>query len=255
MLASLCFYGAGLLMNDLADEAEDRRDRPSRPLPSGAARRGSVIAVTVALSALGLGILAATRHPGALLAGIGVLVAVTCYNYVTKGWPIIGALNMGACRTLSILIGALCSSTGSWKLGILPAVFLGLYIAAVTNLARHETKPSAPLSAKLLPIGALSILSFGGISYALFSSTTLPAIGFFALAMAFALWTTLRLCKKPQPPVPPMIGAFIRLLLPLQAAFCYCGDPYPWEIGVVAAFVLIALWPISRAVSKAFYAS
>ncbi|MEA3189035.1 MAG: hypothetical protein QOD99_2865, partial [Chthoniobacter sp.] len=31
--ASICFYAAGLLMNDLADFAEDRRERPERPLP------------------------------------------------------------------------------------------------------------------------------------------------------------------------------------------------------------------------------
>src|SRR5260221_228220 len=35
--ASVCFYAGGLLLNDLADLAEDRRERPSRPLPSGAA--------------------------------------------------------------------------------------------------------------------------------------------------------------------------------------------------------------------------
>src|SRR5438132_6940273 len=34
--ASLCLYTYGLVLNDLADLAEDRRDRPFRPLPSGA---------------------------------------------------------------------------------------------------------------------------------------------------------------------------------------------------------------------------
>ena len=34
IIACLLFYGAGLLLNDFADLEEDRRDRPSRPLPS-----------------------------------------------------------------------------------------------------------------------------------------------------------------------------------------------------------------------------
>ncbi|NBV85120.1 MAG: hypothetical protein EBS01_02380 [Verrucomicrobia bacterium] len=34
-MASLAFYGAGLLLNDLIDIAEDRAERPNRPLPSG----------------------------------------------------------------------------------------------------------------------------------------------------------------------------------------------------------------------------
>src|SRR5690242_3666498 len=33
--ASLSFYAGGLLLNDLADLPEDRRERPNRPLPSG----------------------------------------------------------------------------------------------------------------------------------------------------------------------------------------------------------------------------
>src|SRR5687768_2365240 len=38
--ASFCFYSAGLMLNDLLDLREDRRDRPERPLPSGAVKTG-----------------------------------------------------------------------------------------------------------------------------------------------------------------------------------------------------------------------
>src|SRR6266567_8976267 len=48
--ASLCFYCHGLLLNDLADLAEDRRDRPNRPLPSGAASPGAVRMVCAVLA-------------------------------------------------------------------------------------------------------------------------------------------------------------------------------------------------------------
>ena len=34
-LSSMCIYAAGILWNDLFDLEEDRRERPSRPLPSG----------------------------------------------------------------------------------------------------------------------------------------------------------------------------------------------------------------------------
>ena len=41
VLASLAIYAAGLAMNDLADFAEDKSERPKRPLPSGAIPRGT----------------------------------------------------------------------------------------------------------------------------------------------------------------------------------------------------------------------
>ena len=52
--ASLCFYAAGLLMNDLWDLEEDRRERPNRPLPSGAASRRAVWSMMMILAVAGL---------------------------------------------------------------------------------------------------------------------------------------------------------------------------------------------------------
>ncbi len=138
IVASLCFYAAGLLMNDLADEAEDRRDRPNRPLPSGAASRKSVSVVMVALCVTGLGVLALSGNPRAVAAGGALIVAITCYNFVTKHWPVVGALNMGLCRGLSVALGGFVRPIATTELTTIPVIAIGLYIAAVTNLARHE---------------------------------------------------------------------------------------------------------------------
>ena len=54
MVASLCFYVAGLLMNDLCDLEEDRKERPERPLPSGAATRRAVWNLMIILGVAGL---------------------------------------------------------------------------------------------------------------------------------------------------------------------------------------------------------
>ena len=51
--ASVCFYAAGLLDNDLADLAEDRAERPARPLPSGAASPRAVRGAAGLLTVLG----------------------------------------------------------------------------------------------------------------------------------------------------------------------------------------------------------
>ena len=61
-----------------------------------------------------------------------------------------------------------------------------------------------------------------------------------------------RLMRQPPPPIPPTIGQLIRLLLPLQALFCVASRTIT---GAVAAALLLILWPISRSVSRRFYAS
>lgn len=54
-----------------------------------------------------------------------------------------------------------------------------------------------------------------------------------------------------------LIGALLRGLLPLQAAFCLCASLFlgaGW-LGWVAAAMLLALWPVAGRLSKRFYMS
>lgn len=86
VLASLAIYAAGLAMNDLADFAEDTRDRPKRPLPSGAIPRNTAWFATVNLTLLGLAF-SFLAGPQALLMGIGTVLGVVLYNFLTKKSP------------------------------------------------------------------------------------------------------------------------------------------------------------------------
>ena len=251
IFASLCFYGAGLLMNDLADLEEDRRDRPDRPLPRGAASAGRVRLVLWFLNAAGLAALCLTGRAPAVQVGLALVVAVWLYNRVTKRWPVVGAMNMGLCRGLSVMLGA-CSGAVS-QLGMLAAIGFGLYIAAVTNLARHETRARVPVMARLLPSIAMVFGSVGGALNALWAPAKAPSLAILLLAIVMVLTLAWRMFRQPAPALPPMIGAHIRLLLPLQAAMCYMAAP--WDLGPPSAAVLLAFWPLSWLVARRFYAS
>jgi hypothetical protein len=252
IVASLCFYAAGLLMNDLADEAEDLRERPNRPLPSRAVERRSVWIVMGLLCVAGFGALAACRQPAALGAGVALLGAIGLYNWVTKGWPVVGALNMGLCRSLSLMLGGFVGPRADWQTALYAAVAFGVYIAAVTNLARHETRARAPVPARLLPLVVISLAASYGIVNASYAPDKTPAIVLYALVVAVVLWLAVKMFGKPTP-LPPLIGAHIRALLLLQAATCYLAEPT--EFGPYAAGALLLLWPVSRWVGRWFYAS
>jgi 4-hydroxybenzoate polyprenyltransferase len=254
VVASLCLYSAGLIMNDLFDLAEDRRDRPSRPLASGTISVPAAWFATVTLSMLGVLAMAIVAGKVGVLAATVLLGCVTLYNGLTKRLAIIGALNMGACRGFSLTLGAV-AATGSMEhvpLVILCGVIIAAYIAAVTNLARHETRTHVPTFAKGLPAGVMLA------AFLLFSAGHGPMIEkhattLLAIALVFAAAEVGRLFRKYPPPVPPVIGALIRVLLPIQAAFClvFPTSAFAW----ITATALLALMPISQALGRWFYAS
>lgn len=258
--ASVCFYAAGLLDNDLADLAEDRAERPHRPLPSGAARPRTVAIVAAILVGLGF-LLAAKLGAEALAISAALVAAVGFYNHLTKHLPVIGALNMGACRGLSLLLGATAAPHSDllWRLLaagrlnplLIACALVTLYIAAITHLARFETKAQSPPLAKWLPALALltgSALFLAQVRTATFWSTAV----IFAVAVMNGFGAATQLARDSAAPVPPVIGRLIRLLLLAQTAFCAAAGNIEATLG--AALLLIA-WPVSRAVSKRFYAS
>ena len=140
--AGVLLYAAGLILNDLFDYAEDLRDRPQRPLPSRAISREA--AATVALVFLWLAAFAAA-FAGALPVAIPLIVCVILYNIGVKRHRFLGPLLMGACRSGNLLLGAAAASASAFlsPAPVAAAVLLGLYIAAVTRLARDEARPDA----------------------------------------------------------------------------------------------------------------
>jgi hypothetical protein len=242
--ASLCFYAAGLLLNDLMDLKEDRAERPNRPLPSGAARPSHVWLVAAGLTALGL----ALCLPGgvkSLATGLGIVVAVAAYDCGLKKIPVLGIITMGLCRGLSVFLGATFTGGCGCPAGGASIAIL-CYIAAVTHLARYETTSGAPAYAIFLPL--IGPVAMAGLA----KGMNPPALAALALTVGMIAFTVIGVWKK-KVPLPPSIGALIRVLLIIQAFYCLLAPASAWARAF--ACLLLALWPISRAVSKRFYAS
>jgi 4-hydroxybenzoate polyprenyltransferase len=254
VIASLCLYSAGLVMNDIFDIAEDRRDRPNRPLASGAISLQRAWIVGVALSGVGILSMTIVADRAGLLLSALLLGCIGLYNGWLKRIVLLGAINMGICRGLSFLLGAVAFSR---SLNFAPFVILGAsiiaaYIAAVTNLARHETRGSSPIFARILPalvlLGAFLLFSAGHGPILQRRATTLLAV-----SLVLAAAEVGRLFRKDPPPLPPVIGALIRVLLPIQAALCLVfGGSMD---ALVTAIALLLFMPLSRLVGQRFYAS
>ncbi|EDY16778.1 UbiA prenyltransferase [Chthoniobacter flavus Ellin428] len=270
IVASLLFYSHGLLLNDLADLKEDRRDRPQRPLPSGAADSRVVLLVAILLAGLAL-VICSFVSLHSIIVGALLLTAIVVYNLWAKRVPILGPIVMGICRGLSILLGA---AAGMWEyvlptgtiigissilyhLAVAGAVGTALYIAAITHLARIETLSDPPELPRTLPYITLVVVIIGFFFAAIdrthllsYTNIWLYLIGAYTLYAGSKIHR--RLTRQPAPPIPPIIGQLIRLLLPLQAIFCVASRS---AAGAISAAVLLILWPIAKSVSRRFYAS
>jgi 4-hydroxybenzoate polyprenyltransferase len=136
--AGLLLYAAGLILNDIFDYAEDLRERPARPLPSGAVSREA--AVAVALICLWVAAFLAAFFD-ALPVALLLILMIILYDAGMKRHPVVGPLLMGGCRAANLLMGATVAADRVWA-GPIPlagALLLGIYIAGVTALARNET--------------------------------------------------------------------------------------------------------------------
>lgn len=141
VLASLCFYGAGMVLNDVEDVELDRRERPERPLPRSAI--GLATAARVGHALLAGGTVAActaaavSGFAGPAAVGAGLTLAVWLYDRHARRTAI-GPLVMGACRGLNWLLGMTAAGgpagLGEWLLPLGMAV----YVAGITIYARDE---------------------------------------------------------------------------------------------------------------------
>ncbi len=143
--AAVCFYIAGLTWNDYFDRHTDRHDHPQRPLPSRRIVPYQALVSGWLLAALGL-YLCYRAGPASLAIGLCLIGAIYCYDRYLKALPVIGVLNMGACRGLSLLLGASAVPVMQPFHGAvgLAALMVMVYISAVTQLARRESIPHNP---------------------------------------------------------------------------------------------------------------
>lgn len=139
--ASLCFYAAGMVLNDVFDVERDRDERPERPLPSGAIALATASRAGHALLTLGAVAASATafvaRTPWPALVGAALTAAIWFYDRRAKATAL-GPAVMGSCRSLNWLLGMTAAGGPHAPHEWLAPLGMGLYVAGITLFARDE---------------------------------------------------------------------------------------------------------------------
>lgn len=265
ILASLCFYAGGLLLNDWADFEVDRMERPQRPLPSGLVSRGAALVVAAGFLGGGLALSALQGREVSLIGG-ALLLTVVNYNLLLKHVPVIGAVAMGGCRALSFLLGAVLVHGFEFvPLTIWGAATLWAFITVVTHIARTEMVGRYFTVERWAPALVIvgSFLAYLPFSPLLEKKTQLavPVLFFLATVSAAKVavllpdrrGTTSMTGVKLPVPVPALVGRLIGLLIPMQSAFIIGSGDENWRIWLGLGILL--LWPVKTWAGRIFYSS
>jgi len=217
--ASAMLYLAGMALNDLADRDDDARDRPERPIPSGAV---SPRAAALIGGSLLLGGVLAARRGGARWTGPALAAMIVAYDFQLKRSATLGPMAMGACRALSLLMGVEASRGVVTRRGTEGALLLGAYVAGLTLIARGETGAARTTELRTgagLAAGALLATAVRGGP---------ASVAWSAATAALAGPAVRRAVVEPGPKtVGPAVGALIRAIPALDGGIAGTSGPVP----------------------------
>ena len=209
LLASGSLYSAGMVWNDYFDLAEDKRDRPFRPLPSGQVSVRTAVLIGTLLLVGGWAGAAATGKTGAIVGGT-LAAAILAYDARIKRTPA-APFGMALCRFLNVLLGLSLADGAAMPVStrVHLALTVGLYIVGVTWFARTEEKRSDP---KVLTKAALVMLAAALLALAAATrvpkGTSSPLFPY--LLVAWGFWVGGPVVAAVRKPTPDRVQAGVK---------------------------------------------
>jgi len=254
--AVVFLYAAGVVLNDVCDVELDARERPERPLPSGAVSTRA--AANLARILFGLGAAAAcgaafaARSPWPALVGAGLTAAIWLYDRHAKGTAA-GPLVMGSCRGLAWLLGMAAAGGPTAAQWSIPAG-MAAYVAGITLVARDEAGRSrvgtllagAGVMAAGLAIAAAFVWAPMRIA-ATVAGRPLPVNTWLALWGVIAASIVLRVIVAALDPSPgrvrAAVGNAIMSIITLDAILVLAACGEQWAVVVL---LLLGLFVLGR---------
>ncbi|MCC9599325.1 UbiA family prenyltransferase [Stieleria sp. JC731] len=259
LLAGVSLYWAGMVLNDVFDIEKDRRERPSRPLPSGrvslfAARRVGwiLLLLGVALAAITGYVDVSEANPATwfpALVAVALATAVVAYDGPLKSTAFAPAV-MGSCRFLSFMLGASAALPLVNGVPEVPrfvwsaALGFGVYVMGITTLARDEATGGDPTNRRtglaLILIGVLMLAFAPGLATKAqqVNLAVRPSGQFAVMMILIAVPVVVRAVRLQTKSSPRAIGMTIRAalltIIPLSAGYAFLGAGQVWGLVVFA---------------------
>ena len=246
VICSSCFYLAGMVLNDVFDLEQDKRERPHRPIASGkvsvhsAKRLGFGLLFGGLLCSLIINAVVEGPFRGLpVLAATLLCVLVLLYDSHWKAtW--LGAPLMGSCRMMNIILAASTCSLNSGianEIAAIPttvwwiAVSIAVLITGVTWFGQNEAV--ANQGRQLVAPGLLIVAGLTGVAglpYASFDTFSPKVAGIYPwmiLLIAVPILRNIVLSIRSGEPahIQSTVISVLRSLIVFDAAICLLADP------------------------------
>ncbi|MDX1372919.1 MAG: hypothetical protein R3321_10635, partial [Nitrososphaeraceae archaeon] len=232
---------------------KDKKERPSRPLPSNiiSKRNALYISISCFLSSLFLSLY--TSLTG-LLITITMLILIFIYNSYSKE-RISGPPNMGAIRSLNILLGSSTSFSFSFSLFDLQLIDSKIpiiiilefsYVCLITWLSRNETEDKSFNKKFLLTFSTIYLMIFFMIFFifiGIFNVNSVLNLTIFATIIIYSHYLSI----KRNFSIQKLISILIVLMVAFDSIFISCS------IGILYGLMILLLIPLIFFLSKKMY--
>ena len=200
MTSSSLLYLAGIVFNDYFDFEIDKKERPTRPLPSGKITKGKALTIAIS-SIIAANVLTLLLNWTSFIVAVILTTIIIAYDYRLKHNTITGPITMGLARFFNIILGAtpalptLLISTASSKMLVFIATLLFLYVIAISILSKKEVSGKitnaiiiSSLSIVFVVIASIAIAGLIGI----FRSAVFANLALFSIVMIITFRPMLR---------------------------------------------------------------
>jgi 4-hydroxybenzoate polyprenyltransferase len=244
-VASICFYFAGMALNDCFDYKIDLAERANRPIPQGLISLSH--AWLVGFTLLGCALLLAYLHSvTAFYLGLTLSCCILLYNGVIKD-GLAGSIFMASCRYVNWLLGAsIATLTINSYYFALPILF---YITGLTYLSKQEVQATNKnvifFTASMLLLTGLAMVWLTTQAVTLTVNQRIIAyslIGIWFAINAYKLVTVFKVFTADN--IQKMITWLIIGVIPLDALIVVISGHY------ILGFLILALLPPCRLLSK-----
>ena len=242
LIASLCLYFGGMVLNDCFDYSEDCLERPERPLPSQQINLKTAWLIGYCLLLMGC-LSAALVNQQVLVISIILVFLILMYDSnVLPPW--LSAITMGLCRYTNWLMAlAVMPLTMSIILIPIPILF---YVIALTRLSQVETS-----TISLSRIYEVSIILLIGVVSLLFLAQLTVVSALFLIILGGCYFSLMLPLTKSHTPkqIQYIVSQLVFGLIPFDAAISLAFGY--WKL----AFMVLLLIPLSRLIGRKLYIS
>jgi 4-hydroxybenzoate polyprenyltransferase len=218
LISSSLLYMGGMVWNDWFDIAQDRRERPGRPIPSGRITAGNAAMLGTILMLAGLVAAVAAdvvdnRTWSSTKIALPLIACIFLYDGLLKRtW--MGQYAMGACRFFNVLLGLSASGQPIPPWGYALALAIGVYIVGVTWFAKTEARASKQqtlMTAALVMAGGLFLaLTVPTLAKEDPNSLPTPSFLFPYLLALFGLFVALKIVPAVRDPRPTRVQPAVK---------------------------------------------